>query len=144
MKSGTNAVGLWIDGGLTAMIFSFYGVIPGSVDSVTVVLYFVFRYLVSVNRRALRVILAVFMIFVIMEGIYGFCQLYGWLNPGHALFRLTGSFFNPGPYACFLSVGLCVALSRLLNYRKIKYFWADNIARVSFSCGLNGCWYGCV
>ena len=34
MKSGTNAVGLWIVGGLTAMIYSFYGGIPGSVDCV--------------------------------------------------------------------------------------------------------------
>lgn len=52
----------------------------------TVVLYFVFRYLVSVNRSALRVILAVFMVFVIMEGVYGFCQLYGWSDPGMLCF----------------------------------------------------------
>ena len=189
MKSGTNAVGLWIVGGVTAMIFSFlWWNIPDLANSLmtvprfafyrmvtiavcccglmacfmrshfsfslldwsvllwtgyvwtrslmgdmveyrvrlivlTVVLYFVFRYLVSVNRSALRVILAVFMVFVIMEGVYGFCQLYGWSDPGHALFRLTGSFFNPGPYACFLAIGLCVAFSRLLKCRKIKYFF---------------------
>lgn len=83
-----------------------------------VVLYFVFRLLMSVHRRALQIMEAVFMLAVLTEGIYGFCQLYGWAASGHALYRLTGSFFNPGPYSCFLAVGLPVALHRVLVYRE--------------------------
>lgn len=41
--------------------------------------------------------------------------LYGGASSGHVLFRLTGSFFNPGPYSCFLAVGGTVAFDRILE-----------------------------
>lgn len=82
------------------------------------VLYFVFRLLGSLSRHAARIMLSVFMLAVVAEAVYGFCQLYGGASSRHALFRLTGSFFNPGPYSCFLAVGLTVAFSRVMNYRR--------------------------
>lgn len=82
------------------------------------VLYFVFRLLNTLGRHADRIMLSVFMLAVVAEAAYGFCQLYGGASSRHALFRLTGSFFNPGPYSCFLAVGLTVAFSRVMNYRR--------------------------
>ena len=47
----------------------------------------------------------------LVEAVWGLMQLYGFKLPQHALFKLTGSFFNPGPYAGYLAVVFPLALS---------------------------------
>ncbi len=42
---------------------------------------------------------------------YGCLQLYGLADSNHPLFRLTGSFYNPGPYAGYLATALPAALA---------------------------------
>ncbi len=42
---------------------------------------------------------------------YGCLQLYGLADSNHPLFRLTGSFYNPGPYAGYLVTALPAALA---------------------------------
>jgi O-antigen polymerase len=60
----------------------------------------------------------------IIQAVYGNLQLWGYYPSYHNLFKLTGSFFNPGPYAGFLSVVFPVALGfwlfgiKLVNPRK--------------------------
>lgn len=60
----------------------------------------------------------------IIQAVYGNLQLWGYYPSHHNLFKLTGSFFNPGPYAGFLSVVFPVALGfwlfgiKLVNPRK--------------------------
>jgi tetratricopeptide (TPR) repeat protein len=44
------------------------------------------------------------------ESVWGLLQLYGYLPSRHALFRITGSFLNPGPYAGYLAVVFPLAL----------------------------------
>jgi len=39
----------------------------------------------------------------IIQAIYGNLQLWGYYPSHHNLFKLTGSFFNPGPYAGYLA-----------------------------------------
>lgn len=46
----------------------------------------------------------------IMEAIWGVLQLTGIVNPGHRLYIVTGSFFNPGPYGCFLGMTVPISL----------------------------------
>ncbi len=46
----------------------------------------------------------------LVEAIWGLRQLYGFEQSQHSLFKLTGSFFNPGPYAGYLAVVLPLAL----------------------------------
>lgn len=41
---------------------------------------------------------------------WGILQLYGILEPGHVLFKITGPFFNPGPYSGYLTLLLPVCL----------------------------------
>lgn len=39
----------------------------------------------------------------IIQAIYGNLQLYGLLPSNHSVYRITGSFFNPGPYSGYLA-----------------------------------------
>lgn len=59
-----------------------------------------------------------------LESYWGMRQLYGFNHSLHNQFKITGSFFNPGPYACYLSVILPVAFYYLLhdwNCRKVRF-----------------------
>ncbi len=53
----------------------------------------------------------------LVEAIWGLRQLYGFSPSQHSLFRLTGSFFNPGPYAGYLAVVFPLALYFALKLR---------------------------
>ena len=80
-----------------------------------VILYFLLRLLSSLFRNAVTVMLWTLMGAGLVETIYGFGQLYGWFASGHSLYRLTGSFFNPGPYSGFLVMVLPVVLFYCLS-----------------------------
>lgn len=59
-----------------------------------------------------------------IEALWGLGQLYGFTASGHALYRLTGSFFNPGPYSGYLAVVLPVALHVYLRGSGRPVRWA--------------------
>ncbi len=67
-------------------------------------------------------LIAVFLITV------GLLQLYGILNSYHGLFKMTGTFFNPAPYAGFLSILFPLALAKIIK-REVSP-WKKNIAWV--------------
>lgn len=52
-----------------------------------------------------------------IEAVWGLWQLYGFAASGHARYALTGSFFNPGPYAGYLAMVLPLCLDRWMNLR---------------------------
>lgn len=45
-----------------------------------------------------------------IQAIYGNLQLWGYYPSHHSLFKITGSFFNPGPYAGYISSVFTVTL----------------------------------
>lgn len=49
------------------------------------------------------------------EAVWGLRQLYGLTASGHARYALTGSFFNPGPYAGYLAMALPLCLHLYLR-----------------------------
>lgn len=51
----------------------------------------------------------------LVEAIWGLRQLYGYAPSNHALFKLTGSFFNSGPYSGYLAVIAPLALYYILK-----------------------------
>ncbi len=55
-----------------------------------------------------------------IQAIYGNLQLWGYYPSHHSLFKLTGSFFNPGPYAGFfaevLIILICLKSNKLNKY----------------------------
>jgi O-antigen polymerase len=53
-----------------------------------------------------------------IQAIYGNLQLYGLYPSNHELFKLTGSFFNPGPYAGYLVSILPLALAFYITFNK--------------------------
>jgi len=68
------------------------------------VLYLCVR-LITYNNQQIINYLCLFIILTgLIEAIWGMMQLYGFLESHHNLFKLTGSFFNPGPYSGYLAV----------------------------------------
>ena len=59
----------------------------------------------------------------IYEAIYGCLQLYGYADSNNYLYKLTGSFQNPGPYAGFLATVLPLLLQFFLQKSSIKNKW---------------------
>lgn len=59
-------------------------------------------------------ILNFFILSGLLQAIYGLLQLYGVYPSHHNLFKITGSFFNPAPYAMYLAVVFPVALGKAL------------------------------
>jgi len=63
-----------------------------------------------------------------IQAVYGNLQLWGYYPSHHILFRITGSFYNPGPFAGYLSGVFPIALSfclfkmRPLIIRWIAFF----------------------
>lgn len=55
-----------------------------------------------------------------LQGIYGILQLYGVYSSNHPLFKITGGFFNPGPYSGYLAVCFPVAAGIYMFRRTIR------------------------
>lgn len=71
-------------------------------------LYLPLRILYMTERRVATVVLALLCGLGIYEGWIGARQIYGFAYSNHGLFRITGTFFNPGPYAGFIAAaGIC-------------------------------------
>ena len=56
----------------------------------------------------------------LIEAISGMCQLHGFEGSNHSLFRLTGDFYNPGPYSGYLAMVLPVCLWMILRFNGYK------------------------
>jgi tetratricopeptide (TPR) repeat protein len=54
----------------------------------------------------------------LVEAIWGLRQLYGFADSQHGLFKITGSFFNPGPYSGWLAMVFPMALGYAIFNRK--------------------------
>lgn len=72
-----------------------------------------------------------------VQAVWGMCQLFGLAPSGHALYALTGSFFNPGPYSGYLAMVLPVCLHEYLCRRG-----AEPVGR--YAAGLAGLLILCV
>lgn len=71
-------------------------------------LYIALRFIYMAERRTMTVLLMLLCGFGMYEAWIGIRQIYGLAYSNHGLFRITGTFFNPGPYAGFVAVaGVC-------------------------------------
>lgn len=78
------------------------------------VLFIIFR--ISLQEKALRFYVLLFFIFTgLVEAVWGLRQLYGFVPSNHNLFKLTGSFFNSGPYSGYLAMVAPVAFFYVLK-----------------------------
>lgn len=58
------------------------------------------------------------------EAITGILQWVGVMHSHHYGYAFTGTFYNPGPYACFLSIIVPVALSTMGEHNHRAARWA--------------------
>ena len=89
-----------------------------------VVLWFLLRYWLVEAPFLKFFFLFVGMLTGLVEAVWGMQQLHGYAYSNHSLFRLTGSFFNPGPYCGYLAVVLPVCLWAALKFQKGMHYFA--------------------
>ena len=88
-----------------------------------IVLWFLLRYFLTEAPCLKFFFLFILMLTGLAEAVWGMQQLHGHAYSHHSLFRLTGSFFNPGPYSGYLAVVLPVCLWTALRFQKgMRYF----------------------
>ncbi|MDR1563207.1 MAG: O-antigen ligase family protein [Dysgonamonadaceae bacterium] len=86
-----------------------------------IALYFVLRLLFSTGKSWGGNVVGLLLVAAgVFEASLGLLQIYGFKPSNHGLFRLTGTFFNPGPFAGFLAVVAPVAVWFLLEKDSIK------------------------
>ncbi len=68
-----------------------------------------------------------------IQALYGNLQLWGYYPSHHGLFKMTGSFFNPGPYAGYLAGIFPAALGLYLF--KLKFFPSGGILKTNRIAG---------
>lgn len=86
-----------------------------------VMLWFMLRGILGMYPALTPFFLSVIMGTGLLEAVWGMGQLHGVYMSNHSLFRLTGSFFNPGPFSGYMAVVLPVCLGVMLalsNCRK--------------------------
>lgn len=83
-----------------------------------VVLWFMLRSTLNTNPSLKLFFLSIIMCTGLLEAIWGAGQLHGLSYSNHTLFRLTGSFFNPGPFSGYLAMALPICLGFVLRFGK--------------------------
>lgn len=93
-------------------------------------LYVIFR---SLNIKLFYWLLLAIVISGIIQAVYGNLQLLGYCSSNHSGFKLTGSFFNPGPYAGFLVSVYPIALGLYMYRERVIYRLQFDIKIKNFS-----------
>lgn len=60
-----------------------------------------------------------------IQAIYGNLQLWGYMPSHHVLFKMTGSFFNPGPFAGYLAIIFPAIIGGILFKKKYLPFLGE-------------------
>lgn len=83
-------------------------------------LWFMLRVAFNSHPSLRLFFLSIIACFGLIESIIGIQQLYGAASSNHSLFRLTGSFFNPGPFSGYIAIALPISFSMLLRLSDCK------------------------
>lgn len=80
-----------------------------------VVLYILLR---QIEPSKFGIILIAMVLGCIIQSVYGNLQLWGYTPSNHSLFKMTGSFFNPGPFGGYLASVFPIMIGGLLFNKK--------------------------
>lgn len=87
--------------------------------------------LFSLSRKIGSLITFIFLVlYCLKESVIGVLQLLGHCVSDSYLYKITGSFNNPGPYGGFLSVCTCLLIAYLIE-KKVKIN-NDNLSKLSY------------
>jgi tetratricopeptide (TPR) repeat protein len=96
------------------------------------ILYFYIRIFFSNGSKLIQYsVIACFMVTSLVEIIWGLRQLYGFTPSQHVLFKVTGSFFNPGPYSGWLAMVFPIALGYAIFNHKGHEVMQNLFERIS-------------
>ena len=62
----------------------------------------------------------VFILYGVVEAVWGIRQVYGFTYSNHSLYALTGSFYNPGPYSGYLAMIFPICLYEWLSGKRVR------------------------
>lgn len=84
---------------------------------ICVLTYQLFKFLFAVFKEAviLYAVIAI-SVWACYESVLGLLQIYGLIQSNNSIFSLSGSFFNPNPYAGFLAVSSAVSLACVIGH----------------------------
>jgi hypothetical protein len=87
------------------------------------VFYFYLRIFFTENSKLIyNLCCMAFVVTGLVEAVWGLMQLYGFTSSQHYLFKITGSFFNPGPYSGWLAMIFPMALGyAIINLKEINH-----------------------
>ena len=74
-----------------------------------------FRFLLVATKELPFIASILFILVGVAQAVLGMMQLHGWETSNHSMFRLTGSFYNPGPYSGYLAMSLPMLLYYFLR-----------------------------
>jgi tetratricopeptide (TPR) repeat protein len=110
------------------------------------VLYWLMRCLLTSHPPVAVLLKVVLITTALVECLMGLHQLYGLSPSNHALFRITGSFFNPGPFSGYVGMIVPLALYEVLLFSDKEVRLRTQIKRIITkgkrlnSCALIGKW----
>lgn len=94
--------------------------------------YLCFRILFSYKPSSVNYMLIILIITAIIESLWGMLQLYGLANSYNPNFKITGSFFNPGPFGGYLSIIFPISLSHIFIHLKKNAKFSKFIIIITF------------
>lgn len=100
------------------------------------VLYFLAKIVFKAGGRAAYVVVFLtFCLWSVRESVLGLSQVFGHAPSGHAVFGMTGSFSNPGPYGGFIAVVMSMAAGFLVRYRSVWRYAGHALLCLRFPFG---------
>ncbi len=113
---------------LTVLIWVVYIILKNTISKTPFTLWYaefigvVLFYLVlrTIKKEQFKWLFIALIIAGAAQAVYGNLQLWGYYPSHHYRFKLTGSFFNPGPYAGYLVLAMPVALGFWLFIKKLN------------------------
>lgn len=156
LKADANLIVAFLVISLLVRIFiqgNTYGTFQLYAITICWLLFFVFTTLFKTSKHIEKSVFWFVIVSVILEIVFGFGQLFGWLDNYNAHFRLGGSFGSPSAYSAYLSVISPLILSVLLTYKRVKK--ADNLYYLLIICFIfilyllfvsasRGAWLACI
>jgi O-antigen ligase len=74
-----------------------------------------------------RLLLISILVFGLYECLLGCAQLFGLINSNNVAYRVTGTFYNPGPYGCFVAVVMPIAIMQFISKGMQLEFWLSTV-----------------
>ena len=88
-----------------------------------VVLWFLLRFIFTGWPQLRLFFLTTIVVTGLVEAVLGMRQLHGFEGSNHSLFRLTGDFYNPGPYSGYLAIVLPACLWMILRQTRMYLYY---------------------